>query len=138
MKSLGPLIATAAVALSGQVWAATNICAQTTPTTSAEFTPPAHPVYPSFCSIPLAPKNVRHADAFRAQVVTTRLAGAVLTRDTAPETWSLTGTNDFIDTGRREAEPPAPPAGVGPAETAAFLAEAKAKAAPPPKPRHRH
>ena len=129
MKCFGPAIATAAIAIGGQTWAAAPVCAGPAP---------APRVYPTFCSIPLAPKNVPPAEAFHAQVVTTRLAGAVLTRDSAPETWSLAGTSDFAEAGRREAEPPAPPTALGPTETAAFLAEAKARAEPPPKPRHRH
>jgi len=136
MKSFGPVIATAAIALGGQTWAAAPTCAAG-PAVGAEFAAPAHPTYPALCSIPPAPKNVRPAEAFRAQVVTTRLAGAVLTRDTASETWSVAGTSDFADTARREAEPPAAPAALGPAETSAFIADAKARAAPPPKPRHR-
>ena len=129
MKSFGPIIATAAIAFCGQSSAAAAVCAGPAAAPSA---------YPSFCSIPPAPKNVRPAEAFRAQVVTTRLAGAVLVRDSSPETWSLAGTGDFTETARREAEPPPPPAALGPAATAAFLAKAKAKAEPPPKPRHRH
>jgi hypothetical protein len=141
MKSLGLLIATAAIALGGPALAAAPTCAQqpppARPVLGGEFAAPAHVVYPSFCSIPAAPTNVPTAEAFKGQVVRTRLAGAVVTRDTAPEAWTLAGTEDFLAAGRSEAAPPPPPAAVGPNETAAFIAAAKAAAAPPPKPRHR-
>jgi hypothetical protein len=144
MKSLGLFIATAAIAVCGQALAGTPTCARQQPAPAEprpalgpEFAPPIHPAYPTFCSIPPAPTNIPAADAFKAEVVKTRLAGAVITRDTGPDTWTLAGTDEFLETGRREAEPPPPAGPVGPAETAAFLAEAKAKAEPPPKPRHR-
>ncbi|HEY7901235.1 MAG TPA: hypothetical protein VIC25_08630 [Caulobacteraceae bacterium] len=102
---------------------------------SAEFAAPrpSDLVWPDFCSIPPAPTDVRPATAFKDAVVRTRLAGADLVRESGPDTFSLSGTNAFLDEARREAAPPAPLTTPSGPDTAAFVAEAKARAKPPPR-----
>jgi len=90
--------------------------------------------YPGFCSIPPAPKNVRDATAFRAAVVDTRLEGARLVRRTAPDTFTLNGTDDFLNQARRDATPPPPLTTPSRPDTEAFVREMRARATPPPKP----
>ena len=90
--------------------------------------------YPTFCAIPATPTDVRDAAAFRREVVATRLAGARLVRMTAPETFSITGTDAFVAGARREAAPPPPITTPGEADTAAFVKASRARATPPPRP----
>jgi len=97
---------------------------------TAELAAP-HP-YPSFCSIPATPTNIRSAQSFKAAVVTTRLSGARLVSRTAPGTWTLADTAAFAQAAANEAAPP-PPMGSAP-DTSAFIAQSRARATPPPKP----
>src|SRR4051794_6671188 len=53
-----------------------------------------HP-FPPFCSIPPVPTDVRTAQDFKGAVQDVKLAQAELARATAPDTWSLTGSEDF-------------------------------------------
>ncbi|MGH7023920.1 MAG: hypothetical protein ACREEB_10060 [Caulobacteraceae bacterium] len=71
-------------------------------------------------------------------MLSTRLAGASVVRETAPSTFSLTGTTGFAKTARREATPPPPMTTASEANTEAFVAKAKAKAKPPRGLRHHH
>jgi hypothetical protein len=95
------------------------------------FAAPASLSYPNFCDIPLKPTDIRPAAAFKAQVVGTRVAGAVVVRQTAPETFTLSGTEGFAESARHEAAPPPPE--VTPSDTEAFVKQSKAKATPPRK-----
>ena len=135
MKNVGPYIAIAMIAAAGHAWASAPLCGQ--PALGAEFSAPRDLAFPTFCAIPPAPKNTPSADAFKRAVVSERLAGAVIVRDTGPDTWTLAGTTDFLAGARREAEPPPPMNQLGERDTAAFVAKAKARAAPPAKPRRR-
>ena len=89
--------------------------------------------FPTFCSIPPIPRDVRSAAQYKAAVVDTRLAGRDLTRDSAESTFSLTGTDDFAAGARNEAAPP-PPMDNPEGDTAAFVDAAKKRATPPPRP----
>ena len=100
------------------------------PQVAAELSRP-HP-YPSFCSIPPLPRNVRSAQAFKTAVVTTRVAGARLVRRTAPTTWTLQNTPGFSRTARSQAAPPPPVPTSG--TTQDFIAKMRARATPPQKP----
>ena len=104
------------------------------PARSAEFHTPGPMAFPNFCDIPPTPKNVLSAQAYKTEVVETRLAGLQLENQTAPGTWSLTGTEDFQSGAIREAAPPPPMTPPGGADTKAFVAKSKAKATPPHKP----
>ena len=85
--------------------------------------------YPSFCDIPPKPTDIRPVAAFKIQVVRTRVAGAVVIRQTAPETFTLSGTEAFADSAKHEATPPPPE--TAPTDTEAFVKQSKAKATPP-------
>jgi hypothetical protein len=93
--------------------------------------------YPTFCAIPEAPRDVRGADAFKAAVVETRLAGRQTLRDSAPDTFLLPigGAEAFAADARARAAYPS--AAAAPAEQATrdFADAARARATPP-KPRH--
>ena len=136
MIAVPVLLAAAALAASPVTAAAADgACAAETSTLSpqvaAEVARP-HP-YPSFCSNPPMPRNVRSAQAFKTAVVTTRLAGARLVRRTAPTTWTLENTPGFTRTARSEAAPPPPVPTSG--STQDFIDQMLARATPPPKPR---
>jgi hypothetical protein len=96
------------------------------------FAAPATLSYPNFCDIPPKPTDIRPAAAFKTQVVGTRVAGAVVVRQTAPETFTLSGTEGFAESAKREAAPP-PPQTAPDADTEAFVKQSKAKATPPRK-----
>jgi hypothetical protein len=128
MKDLAGLIAITMVA-SLTIWSpasATSRCALPPPATTL--------TYPNFCDIPVTPTDVRSAAAFKAGVTSTRAAGAGLIARTAPETFTLTGTEEFEAESRRAARPPPPVTAPGEPDTAAFAAAARAKATPPRRP----
>ena len=91
--------------------------------------------YPTFCSIPPTPTDVRGAAAFNAVVVETRLAGADLAIQGAASTFSLNGTDDFAVGARGAAAAPPPMTPADEPGTEAFIKEMRAKATPPPRPR---
>ena len=132
MKNVGRQIAILGlVACAGGVQAQARCQAAAPPEASV---PANRLAWPSFCDIPPAPKHVPSAAAFRADVVDTRLAGRAVVRATAPGTFSLSGTDRFAETARREAAPPPPMTPPGESDTAAFVAKARALAKPPPRP----
>jgi hypothetical protein len=91
--------------------------------------------FPSFCSIPAIPGDVRDAGAWKTAVVDTRLAGARLQRQTDASTWTLDQTEGFAADARREAAPPPPMTSPSDADADAFTQQLKARATPPPRPR---
>jgi hypothetical protein len=140
MKNVGRYIAIATViSPAAAVAAEPSLLARCAPppppAVAREFQPGGPLAYPTFCAIPPTPTNVPTPQAFRAEVIDTRLAGAWLERQTAPQTWSLTGTEDFQSGAIREAAPPPPMTAPGEADTEAFVAKSRAKATPPHKPR---
>ena len=91
--------------------------------------------YPTFCSIPKMPPDVRSVAQWKAAVVDTRLAGAGVQKQTAPGTWTINdGTADFAATARGEAEAPPPMTPASESDTAAFAKALKERATPPPRP----
>jgi len=100
-----------------------------------EFAAPSTLAYPNFCDIPPKPTDVRPAAAFKTQVVRTRMAGAMVVRQTAPDTFTLSGTEGFAESAKREAAPPPPETAPMEGDTEAFVNQSKAKATPPRKPR---
>jgi hypothetical protein len=130
MKGVGRYIAIIAASLVA-VPGAGAVGATCAAAPSGEFARGASLKYPDFCSIPPVPSDVRPVAAFKAAVVRTRLAGAVVVRRSGPETFSLAGTEAFAEGAKRQATPPpamTKPEAVG---TEAFAAAARAKAAPP-------
>jgi len=91
-----------------------------------------HRAYPTFASIPPAPKDVRPPQQYGREAQATEGARADLDAKTAPETWSLTGTEGFAASAQSEAGPEAAPTGAG--DTAAFANTQRKRATPPPPP----
>lgn len=86
--------------------------------------------YPKFSDIPPAPTDVRPARAWAAAVADVEAARRDLYAETAPGTWTLSGTEAFATEARRTVTPP--PVAGGPANTEAFAREARERATPPP------
>ncbi len=91
--------------------------------------------YPTFCSIPPTPTDIRTDRQFKTAVVGVRVAGARLADQSGPETFSLTGTEAFAAAAKREAAPPPPMTTPSEAPTEAFIKQLKARAEPPPRKR---
>jgi hypothetical protein len=92
--------------------------------------------YPTLCSIPLTPTDVRNASAFKAAVVETRQAGRRLVVKNRDETSSLplAGAESFGAAARAQAAPPPSADGSASSDTQTFEAEARRKAEPPRRP----
>jgi len=97
---------------------------------------PSTLVYPTFCSIPKRPTDVRAPSAFKAAVLDTRRSGVALVRATRPDTFGLpaAGAGAFASEARAEAAPPPPVNPQNVADAAAFARDARATAAPPRRP----
>jgi hypothetical protein len=108
-------------------------CAPAAPTTG-EFARPQTLAYPDFCNIPAKPTDIPTAQTFKTRVVRTRVAGAAIVRESAPDTFTLSDTVGFAERAKEEATPPPPMSASGGADTEAFVKQSKAKATPPHKP----
>lgn len=86
--------------------------------------------FPTFADIPKAPNDVRPLANFGRDAQAMLNAGAALERDTAPDTWTLKGTDAFVEKARRDAGPQIEPPKPGDAE--AFARELRERATPPP------
>lgn len=91
--------------------------------------------YPTFADIPPVPTDVRPLPAFGRAAKDLEVAGAELARDTAPGTWTLTGTEAFAGRARDIAGPEATGPASTTAATEAFAKAQRARATPPPSPR---
>jgi hypothetical protein len=89
--------------------------------------------YPTFASIPPIPKDIRPPRQYGREAGAIEQARADLEAKTAPETWSLTGTEAFAADARRAAGQEAAPAANG--ESADFAARQRKRATPPPPPK---
>jgi len=139
MKAFGPHFSTLLFALPMLVTAAmaraeSNSCPATAAMAPAEQAPSV--AYPTFCSIPKRPMDVRAPAAFKAAVLDTRRTGAALLRASAPGTFELpaTGGGDFASEARAEAAPPPPMNAQNVTDAMAFARDARARAAPPKRP----
>lgn len=105
------------------------------PACDAHGPPPG--AYPTFCSVPAAPADVRNAAAFKTAVIEVRLEGRRVARQSAPDTFTLPlgGAAAFAADARAAAAPPAAGSTPTRAETDAFATGARAIASPPK--RHR-
>jgi hypothetical protein len=92
----------------------------------------ANRAYPTFASIPPMPKDVRPPAQYGRQAQAIEQARDDLEARTAPETWSLTGTESFAAGAQHEAGQEAAPTGAG--ETSAFANTQRKRATPPPPP----
>ena len=86
--------------------------------------------FPGFEGIPKTPKDVRPLANYGRDAQAMLRAGAALERDTAPETWTLKGTDAFVEKAMRDAGPQIEPPKPGDAE--AFARELRERATPPP------
>ena len=90
--------------------------------------------FPQFSDIPALPTDERPVSAWSQATAESRGAGAELTAQTAPETWSMQESESFAARARADVrdEPPSERSG-GDAET--FAREQRQRATPPPPPR---
>lgn len=84
---------------------------------------------PKFTDIPPLPTDVRPATQYGVAAGRVEAARADLERQTAPESWSLTGSETFASQARVQTPDAAP---ASPADTEAFAAAARKRATPPP------
>ena len=129
------VVAAAVLASSGGA-RAQGCAGQAAPPATATGAPEAPAGYPSFCSIPRPPTDVRSVGAFREAIVETRLAGRAATREGGPDTWTLPedGAGAFAAQARAEAAPP-PPENHGPDADAKAYSDELRRMATPPRPR---
>lgn len=92
----------------------------------------ANQAYPTFASIPAVPKDVRPPAQYGRAAQTIEQARTDLDARTAPETWSLSGTEGFAAKAQSEAGQEAAPAATG--DAAAFADTQRKRATPPPPP----
>jgi hypothetical protein len=88
--------------------------------------------YPSFCSIPPAPTDLRSPVAWAAAVNDVNTAGAEIQADAAVAFSPNESTDSFVGTAQREVTPPAPI--TTPSSTEAFARSMRGRATPPPRP----
>jgi hypothetical protein len=88
--------------------------------------------YPTFASIPPAPKDVRPPRSYGRQAQAIEQARDQLEQATAPGTWSLEGTDAFAAKARAAAGAEPPPGPSGAAD--AFADTQRKRATPPPPP----
>lgn len=89
-----------------------------------------HAAYPTFASIPPAPKNVRPHAQYGQAAGRVEKDAANLIAETGDSSWSITNTDAFAAKAQADAGPVLPP--VSPADTEAFARDQKARATPPP------
>ena len=90
--------------------------------------------YPTFAQIPPEPTDVRPVRAWGPAAQQVEAAGARLAQETAPSTWTLSGTEAFAEGIRRQLGA-APPAESTTAATEAYAKELRKRATPPPPPK---
>jgi len=86
--------------------------------------------FPTFASIPAPPGDVRPLAQYGRSANEILAEGQALNRATAPETWTLQGTDAFAEKARRDAGPQLEPP--NPDDAEAFARELRARATPPP------
>jgi hypothetical protein len=86
--------------------------------------------FPTFASIPPPPSDIRPLAQYGRSANSILAEGQALNRATAPETWTLQGTDDFAEKARRDAGPQLEPPTPGDAE--AFAKALRERATPPP------
>ena len=91
--------------------------------------------YPTFCSIPKPPTDLKSPATIHHEVLEARLAGRDLVNATQPSTFTLDDTAGFAQRAITEAAPPPPVTTPSDADTEAFVKAARATAIPPKHPR---
>lgn len=90
---------------------------------------------PTFASIPPVPKEERKLADWGKAADQLEIAGAKLDRETAPNTWTLTGTEGFAARARSQAGPDLDTSTSTTTASEAFAKELRERATPPPSPR---
>lgn len=90
--------------------------------------------YPTFAQIPPVPTDQRPAAAWGKSAAQLEVARAKVERETAANTWTLSGTERFVARARAEAGPDISTDTTTPS-TEAFAKELRERATPPPSPR---
>lgn len=88
--------------------------------------------YPTFASIPPAPKDVRHHAQYGQAASRVEKDAASVVAATGDKSWTLSNTDSFAAKARADAGPVLPP--VSASDTEAFVRDQKARATPPPPP----
>lgn len=91
--------------------------------------------YPSFSEIPPLPADQRPLREFGRAADQLELAAANLDRDTAPGTWTLTGTERFVSRAQAQVAPGGESDASTTAASEAFARQIRERATPPPLPR---
>lgn len=91
--------------------------------------------FPTFASIPPEPKDVRPRKAWGQSALQVEAAGHKLERETADNTWTLSGTEAFAAAALRQAGPAISGAESTTAATEAYVREMRKRATPPPPPK---
>jgi hypothetical protein len=91
--------------------------------------------FPTFASIPPEPQGLRPIKAWGQSALQIEAAGRKLERETADNTWTLTGTEDFAAAGLRQAGPAIAVGESTTAATEAYVREMRKRATPPPPPK---
>ena len=90
---------------------------------------------PTFASIPPVPHEERKLADWGRAADQLEIAGAKLERETAPNTWTLTGTEGFAARARSQAGPDLDTSVSTTTASEAFAKELRERATPPPSPR---
>lgn len=91
--------------------------------------------YPSFSEIPPLPADQRPLREFGRAADQLEMASAKLERETAPGTWTLTGTERFVSRAQAEVAPGGDSEASTTAASEAFARQIRERATPPPLPR---
>jgi hypothetical protein len=91
--------------------------------------------FPTFADIPPKPTDERPVAAWGKEARQLQTAASALERQTAPNTWTLNGTERFQARALAEAGPANESAASSTAATEAFARQLRERATPPPSPR---
>lgn len=91
--------------------------------------------FPTFASIPPEPKDVRAPAAWGQSAKQIEASGRKLERETADNTWTLTGTEAFAGAALKQVGPAPADAESTTAATEAYVREMRKRATPPPPPK---
>ena len=91
--------------------------------------------FPTFADIPPTPTDERPVAAWGKEARQLQTAASALERQTAPNTWTLNGTERFQARALAEAGPANESAASSTAATEAFARQLRERATPPPSPR---
>lgn len=129
-----PLLALATLGLAAggcaPVFADAKVDAASPAAVQVEAAAAANRTWPQFAEIPAIPSDLRGPRAWSRAVADVEQAGAALERETAPDTWTLNGTEAFAARAQSAVagQPDAPTA----SDAEAFARSIRERATPPP------